>query len=47
MQLRKAPQLHFRWDPRLAHAQEIESILNGLDIPPVETDSDTPPTEDL
>lgn len=47
IQLRKAPTLHFRWDPRLAHAQEIDSILNGLDIPPVETDSDPPPTEDL
>ncbi len=47
MRLRKAPQLHFHWDPRLAHAQEIESILNGLDIPPVEVDDDTLPAEDL
>jgi ribosome-binding factor A len=32
--LRSVPQLHFRWDPRLAHAQEIDDILNNLDIPP-------------
>jgi len=47
MRLRKAPQLHFHWDPRLAHAQEIESILNDLEIPPAEEDDDTPSTEDL
>jgi ribosome-binding factor A len=45
MRLRKAPQLHFHWDPRLAHTQEIESILNNLDIPPAENESDQ--TEDV
>jgi ribosome-binding factor A len=34
MSLRKAPQLHFHWDPRLVHFQEVEDILNTLDIPP-------------
>ena len=34
--LRSVPQLHFRWDPRLAHAQEIDDILNNLDIPPTD-----------
>lgn len=34
--LRSVPQLHFRWDPRLAHAQEIDDILNNLDIPPAD-----------
>ena len=34
--LRSVPQLHFRWDPRLAHAQEIDEILQGLDIPPAD-----------
>ena len=34
--LRKAPQLHFHWDPRLAYAQEVDEILNSLDIPPAE-----------
>lgn len=33
MRLRKAPQLHFHWDPRLEHMQEVEDILNNLDIP--------------
>ena len=42
MRLRKAPQLHFHWDPRLEHVQEVEDILNNLEIPPAE--EDTPPT---
>ncbi len=37
--LRKAPQLHFHWDPRLAYAQEVDEILNSLDIPPAEDES--------
>ncbi|HID53049.1 MAG TPA: 30S ribosome-binding factor RbfA [Anaerolineae bacterium] len=41
--LRKAPQLHFHWDPRLAYAQEVDEILNSLDIPPAEDES--PPDE--
>ncbi|MAT97484.1 MAG: ribosome-binding factor A [Anaerolineaceae bacterium] len=43
IRLRKVPQLHFHWDPSLAHMQEVESILENLDIPPAE---DTPPAED-
>jgi ribosome-binding factor A len=34
MRLRKAPHLHFHWDPRQAHFQEVEDILNKLVIPP-------------
>lgn len=40
IRLRKVPQLHFHWDPTLAHIQEVESILNSLDIPPA--DDETP-----
>ncbi|GIK58301.1 MAG: 30S ribosome-binding factor RbfA [Chloroflexi bacterium] len=40
MSLRKAPHLHFHWDPRLRHFQEVEDILRTLDIPP--TDGDAP-----
>jgi ribosome-binding factor A len=36
IRLRSMPQLHFRWDPRLAHAEEIDKILGALDIPPAE-----------
>lgn len=32
--LRTTPQLHFHWDPRLAHVEEINKILDDLDIPP-------------
>ena len=39
MRVRKAPQLHFHWDPRLAYAQEVDEILNSLDIPPAEDES--------
>lgn len=48
IRLRKVPQLHFHWDPSLAHMQEVESILENLDIPPAEdvpTESE-PPAED-
>jgi ribosome-binding factor A len=38
IRLRSAPQLHFHWDPRLAHAQQVDSILDDLDIPPAEED---------
>lgn len=33
VRMRNAPQLHFHWDPRLAHAEEINKLLDGLDIP--------------
>ena len=40
--LRSVPQLHFRWDPRLAHAQEVDEILSrGYDIPPADEDDPT------
>ncbi len=39
MRVRKAPQLHFHWDPRLAYAQEVDEILNSLDIPPAEDEA--------
>ncbi|MCP4420980.1 MAG: 30S ribosome-binding factor RbfA [Chloroflexi bacterium] len=38
VRMRKVPQLHFHWDPTLAHMQEVESILNNLDIPPADED---------
>lgn len=38
VRLRKVPQLHFHWDPTLAHMQEVESILDNLEIPPAEED---------
>jgi ribosome-binding factor A len=31
--LRTVPQLHFHWDPTLAHAERISEILDSLDIP--------------
>lgn len=40
--LRSVPQLHFRWDPRLAHAQEVDDILNNLYIPPTDENDTTP-----
>lgn len=48
IRLRKVPQLHFHWDPSLAHMQEVESILENLDIPPAEDApiEDEPPAED-
>ena len=33
MSLRTVPQLHFHWDPTLAHAERISEILDSLDIP--------------
>jgi ribosome-binding factor A len=36
MRMRSTPQFHFHWDPRLAHAEEIDKILGELDIPPEE-----------
>lgn len=35
LRLRKAPQLHFHWDPRLTQVQEVEDILGKLQIPPL------------
>lgn len=39
MDLRKAPHLHFHWDPRLVHFQEVEDILSTLDIPPADDEA--------
>ena len=36
LRLRTTPQLHFHWDPRLAHVEEINRILDDLDVPPEE-----------
>jgi ribosome-binding factor A len=44
IRLRKAPLLHFNWDPRLAHMQEVEDILSTLEIPP--PPADDKPTEE-
>ncbi len=41
---RTVPELHFHWDPRLAHAEEINQLLDELDIPP---ESDDPTVSDL
>lgn len=40
MSLRTVPELHFRWDPTLAYAEEVDEILAGLDIPPEEETSE-------
>jgi ribosome-binding factor A len=36
LQLRSAPALRFRWDPRLAYVEEVNQLLNSLEIPPPE-----------
>lgn len=33
VRLRTVPQLHFHWDPTLAHAEAVNQILDDLDIP--------------
>jgi ribosome-binding factor A len=37
--LRTVPNLHFHWDPTLAHAEYISQLLDSLDIPAETTDS--------
>lgn len=39
VELRTVPQLHFHWDPTLAHAERIDELLESLNIP-VETEED-------
>ncbi len=39
MRMRTVPHLHFHWDPTLAHAEQIDRLLDNLDIP-TETESD-------
>ena len=33
LSLRTVPQLHFHWDPTLAHVERISELLDSLDIP--------------
>ena len=33
LKLRTVPQLHFHWDPTLAHAERVSQLLDSLDIP--------------
>lgn len=33
LDLRTVPQLHFHWDPTLAHAEHISQLLDSLEIP--------------
>lgn len=37
---RTVPQLHFHWDPTLAHAEHIGQLLDRLEIPPSAADSE-------
>lgn len=39
LNLRTVPQLHFHWDPTLAHAEHISQLLDSLDIPPESDES--------
>ncbi len=39
LDVRTVPQLHFHWDPTLAHAQRIDQLLESLNIP-AETEED-------
>ena len=36
LRLRSVPNLHFHWDPSLAHADHINELLDNLSIPPPE-----------
>lgn len=44
LDLRSAPILRFHWDPRLRFVEEVDSLLDGLDIPP--TEDELPPSQD-
>ena len=39
LRLRRMPQLHFHWDYTLEHVMQVNSILDGLDIPAEETET--------
>lgn len=39
VRLRTVPQLHFHWDPTLAHAEEVNQILDDLEIPAMDEES--------
>ncbi len=40
LDVRTVPQLHFRWDPRLAQAETVHRILDELDIPATEDEDE-------
>jgi ribosome-binding factor A len=40
LQLRTVPNLHFHWDPTLAHAEYISQLLDSLDIPAEDSDEE-------
>ncbi len=39
LDLRTVPQLHFHWDPTLAHAEHISQLLDSLEIPTEQDES--------
>ena len=41
IRLRNTPELHFHWDSTFAHADRINKIISGLDIPAEVTDNDS------
>ncbi len=43
LDLRSAPILHFRWDPRLRYAEEINDLLDSLNIRPAESKPESDP----
>lgn len=43
LDLRSAPILHFRWDPRLRYAEEINDLLDSLNIQPAESKPEASP----
>ena len=40
IRMRSVPHLHFHWDPTLAHAEQVDEILNNLIIPPPESEEE-------
>ena len=41
IRLRNTPELHFHWDRTLAHAERINQIISGLDIPAEVSENDS------
>lgn len=41
LRLRRMPQLHFHWDYTLQHVMQVNSILDGLEIPAEEIEQET------
>ncbi|MBN1286105.1 MAG: 30S ribosome-binding factor RbfA [Anaerolineae bacterium] len=46
VRLRRTPELRFKWDDTLAHAERVNRLLDSLDIPPA-TDADEDEDEDV